>query len=519
MTANPGKQDLSSAHREEGATRAEGWVCFIAACLFTLWSSAQHFTANWRADPRGTMPMQYAAVCVDNQLRHGWAATKGVPVAIAIEDPATGTPTLYYNWHHPPANTHLLAGAAALLGNHEWVLRLAHLALFLPSLLALFLLVRRCRVPYLPGAATVLFATTPLVAFYGPMVMQEGEVLCLGLWTTWSFLRHLSQPGWRSLLLTGALFFTTCSFDNTGYLWGPVLFALALVAPQRWRAMRTVGAMFLASLLALGLLLWHYGLVLGGPMGFVRQAMAATAAEGEEYNLVGRPSFSQYVVEDLGITYFSFGVAGLAALGVILACLPSGLHLRRATAVGAALCVPGLLNCVLFPAHAVNHACWPLQGYAGLALLAGVGAAEGWRRQRQAGWRPDWHGSLVVVLAALVVLGGMVQTWRLLRPRDANEPAVYELVRRSAPLFGASKFVLTTVVEAPVLIEGRYVVGGVTSVQALNVLLQAGRSQGATGPVAFVVPLQHRDLPVVRHLDTLAVPRMAEDMLVYLLPQ
>lgn len=496
-----------------------GRILLVIACLLMSCSAFRHFGATWSADPRGSVPQQYSSVWVENQLQHGWAATKGVPVSIAVAEPSLGTTRLFYNWHHPPAHTLWLSAAAAWLGPREWVLRLAHLVLFLPALVALFLLLRPYRVPHLPGVATLLFATTPLVGFFGPMVVQDGEVLSLGLWTVWAFQRDLMVGSLRSWAVVAVLFFCTCSFDIPGYLWGPTLLLVGWLAPAQRRALGSVFGLFLVSLAALALLLWHYGLVLGGPMGFVREAMGAAVAEGRTCDFVARRSAWTYWVEDLGWHYASFGVAGFAVLGLILAGRPSGRPLRPAAGMGAALCLPGILNCLLFPAHALEHAFWPLQGHAGLAVLAAIGVVQGHRRLWLATTPAvgDAARRVSTALGLLVILGGIVRTWQLLQPVPTIEPWLPAFVRSESKDLGGSRFVLSTVSVVPGLVDGRYLAGGVTTMAGLQLLLHIGKVEGLHDALAFVVPAEHLELPIVSALNQLAEPRACAGALVYLL--
>ncbi|MEO6595490.1 MAG: glycosyltransferase family 39 protein, partial [Planctomycetota bacterium] len=209
----------------------------VVAAVVLLIASLRNLGEPWEQGMRGGAAAAYSDGAVAHTLAYGLGATLGMPTFIVEHD---GEIERRVNWHHPPLYWLYLSLSAWLFGHHTGVLRVAHLLLFLPGLLALFALMRRRLGPVVAGVVALSFATCPLVAYFGPMVLQDGAVLGLGLVTLWRFQCHVDAPSKRSWFVTAALFFVLTSLDYTGYWWGMAMFGLALGAESRWRAIAWV---------------------------------------------------------------------------------------------------------------------------------------------------------------------------------------------------------------------------------------------------------------------------------------
>lgn len=368
-----------------------GWWLFTLACLIFLVAGLRDVTTPWENGMRGACGGGYTDGAVSQTLAYGLGVTLGTPAFITDDG---GELIRSVNWHHPPGYWLFMSGCGWLLGQEPCALRLAQLALFLPGLFALFALARRSLGPVVAGLTTLLFTTSPLVAYFGPMVLQDGAVLSFGLLTMWSFDRHLVAPTARSWWRTAACFFVTCSIDYPGYFWGLSMFALALIAPQRRRAIWSVFSFFPVSVLAFLVMALHYGLVLGGPLAFLEQLHEVFAAEAALVESVG--SRALRASHELFVAYGNWPLFALALLGGVLA-LFSRLGSWRATALlGLVLSVPGLCNDTAMFGHALDHVFWSLQGFAGLAALGAVVPVAGARLRSSAVAARRWLGSALI---------------------------------------------------------------------------------------------------------------------------
>ncbi|HEU4420466.1 MAG TPA: glycosyltransferase family 39 protein, partial [Planctomycetota bacterium] len=342
---------------------------FALSCLIFLVAGLRDITTPWEGGFRGTCGGGYSDGAVSQTLAYGLGVTLGTPAFITDDD---GELIRSVNWHHPPGYWLFLSGCVWLLGHEPCVFRLVQLAIFLPGLLALFAFAKRRVGATVAGITTLLFATNPLVAYFGPMVLQDGAVLSFGLLTMWSFDRHLMAPPARSWWRTAACFFATTSIDYPGYFWGLAMFGLALIAPPRRRAIWSVFSFFPVSVLAFLVMALHYGLVLGGPLVFLENLVTAFTRAGAPVASEPMGSRVREAMDQLFVAYGNWPSCALALLGGALALCSRHGAWRAIAGLGLVLGVPGLCNVVAMFGHALDHVYWPLPGFAGIAALGAV---------------------------------------------------------------------------------------------------------------------------------------------------
>lgn len=481
---HPGLRSNMNPSSADQRSLATGRLLLLLAGAVLLAAALRDLTSPWESGMRGRAPAHYTDGAVAHTLHYGLGQTKGMP-AMIVEQPA-GPPEVRVNWHHPPLYWLYLALAAYLGGHEPWVLRLAHLLLFAPGVLALFALVRARCGEVAAGITALAFACTPLVAYFGPMVLQDGAVLGLGLWTMARFQRLLEHRSWRNWFAVAALFFVACSLDYTGYWWGPAMFVLACGSSPRGRAIALVFSLLPVALLAFLAMAVHYGLVLGGPLGFVRALFAAVAADTHTLaaGTVGQDPAG--AARELLMDNGNWPMVAAAAVGGLLASFGRG-PARPLAWTGIALLVPGVLNVTLMFAHALAHVFWSIQGFAGFACLlaAGVLVSVGWLRS----------GGALRAIGLLGLLGalascafGVLHTHRLITMfafRDNGTPALLQSAR---PYMQGCAFGLTSAPAVPQLFFGpTQVWAAIDTAAKLDVVLTFGRAQGIVGSIAFVV--------------------------------
>ncbi len=497
---------------QDAASRT-GRVLLVAAFVILLVAALRNVGDPWEKGLRGGTAATYSHVAVFHTVHYGLGVTLGTPAFIAETDEGL---VRNVNWHHPPGYWLYLALWAWPLGNTPPVLRISHLSLFLPGLFALFLFVRRRSGELAAGATSLLFATCPLVAYFGPMVIQDGAVLALGLVTMWCFERHLDAPSRQRWLATAVAFFVTCSLDFTGYWWGPAMFVLAIGRENRWRAVRTVISLFPVSVLAFVVLTIHYGFVFDGPLAFLRELFGTL--HSEQQTAVGSPMAERFAaaMDELWFGYHNQVLLGLAGLGVVMAPLAGGPAVRRLTVVGIALLVPGLLNYGLMLHHAVAHAFWSVHGFAGLAALGALVPTSASALIRAGAWRRV-VGWLCVLVTAGTAAFGAVRTHTVITA-TAFEPTndTPALITKALPWLGGCN---TTMTNAPATTQTQF---GNTSVffeidtaDKVRTILAFASANKLRGKVGFVVHPARRDGELLALLDTLGTRQEVDGALVY----
>ncbi len=486
----------------------------LAAAAASLAAQGTGWFLAWHEDPhRGLQTTAFAAEWVGYFLEFGLEATGGIPVCHA--EPGT-PPRLLFNWHHPPFYPLFLALFAAVLGDEPWVLRSAHALLFLPGVVGLHWLVRRFATPLLAAVAVLLFVTSPLVAYLGLMVQQDGASLGLGIASVAAFQAHLDRPRRLGWWWPALWFFLACSNDFPAYFFGLSMFALGLAHPDRRQAVIATARMFGVSLVAFAITALHYGTILGGPLGFLRAMLHMGAGEDAGFTEVdpegqlARMLHSVLVVHGAGAIVL-LGIAGLRWPG-------PGTPCARLSLLGLALLLPGIATCAAFPFHAVHHEFWSLPAFGGFAVLATGLCAAAIEAMHASGVRRR-VGIAVVGLAAAAAVGGVVQTqWLIGRGGDSFSAQVATLAPGMQRTQGCA-FVLTS---APVG-QGRFtgtefLVGRVDTPEYLDELLQIGRAAGVRGDIGFLLTPPFLQSPLRTRLRELADEQVAEQVLVYRFP-
>lgn len=468
-------------------------------------------TEPWTADPeRGLQATVFTADWVHWHLQYGFGVTLGASMMhVSPGDP----PIPVVNWHHPPGHTLWLTLFAMWLGNEPWVLKSAHMLLFLPSVVALYRLVGRHSDRWLGGVAAALYGTCPYAVYFGAMVLMDGVTLSLAIVTAWVFQRHLDEPDRVRWWWPGLLFFACGANDIPGYFIGATLFGLALTHRPRWPAMRAVFGMFLVSLVSFATTAVHYGLFLGGPLGWIRSMLQVA---GNEQRLLPSLEWARYGEqwrEILG----HFGVwplASMAAVGVVAA-LSGSRHARRLVVVGGIVALPGVLNYLVFFAHAPNHVYWPLPAFGGLAIVATAAAAlarQAWRR----GGASRWGGGALVVAMLLGGGYGAIRCQTLIGEGSAELASAHRYVAAAAPLTRGCAYVLTTAATG----YGRFfgdgmVLGSVRTAEHFEQALELGKDARLPIEVAFVLEKPWFGTALHRRLEQLATPLVGDQVLVF----
>jgi len=402
-----------------------GTVLLGLALLVAAAAGLHDVSAPWEEGLRGEVASTFTSRFVENGLTYGLARTHGLPAYVTFVD---GEPTFSFYLRHPPLQYLLMTGAAALFGFTPAVLRLVALVLFLPALPALFLLCRRSLGPWCAGWATLLFATTPLVGYYGPMASHHGlgSLVAAGLWTMVAFDRFLATHSRRAFAATALLFFVTTLLDFLGHLWGIALLVQACAAP-RWRAaLVAVLELVPVALLSLLLVAVHAGTVLGGTIKYFRQVPSLFA--------------QQHAIEVTGtqvrgiaaVVLFDYGawmVSALALLGLVWALVVRTPRDLRPVTVAAATAVAGAIACVASLPHLVLHAFWPMPAFPGIAVLAALPAAQCSRSLRQGSVVARLGRLFVVAATALVCVAGCVGTHAQIDRSRLEDPEFPVVVR------------------------------------------------------------------------------------------
>ena len=240
--------------------RAGLTACFGLMLVVNLQSVSEDFLyghKGWCAARR--------AVAGRNFVREGFVAARFGPVENT--SPTIATKAYKHYWHHP-VGIHLLVGASfSVFGVGEWQARLVPILLMLASFLLFADLARRWW-PTGPGrwAALIFFATTPMLAYYGPFVNQEPVVLLACLASVWTYTRwrETSGAGWV-MASVGVAFISAWS----DWPWFIFAFCLAVLAAARMLRTRRLDLQWFAPycaavLLGFGVVLWHLSLLQGG---------------------------------------------------------------------------------------------------------------------------------------------------------------------------------------------------------------------------------------------------------------
>ncbi len=372
--------------------------------------------------------------------------------------------------------------------------------LFLPGIVMLFLLVRRAIDPLAGAMAALLFATTPMVGYFGPMVVHDGAVLTCGLGTAAAFWHHVARPARQSFWATAALFFVTTQLDFLGHFWGVGLFALGFATPRPRQAMRTAAALVLVSLGSLLLVAIHYSLFLGDPLALLH-GMASLRAESDQRT----PSLPELAgaAREVLVIYGAWPIYGLAALGLAMAVTHR--RGRRTVLIAFALVIPGSLACLASLRHLVDHCFWSTPVMAGIAVLAAIPLATAYGWLGELGAMRRAAGAVVLMLGMSAIGYGVGTTKDLVerfRPADTGFPS---MAAEASPLAQGCAIALTNrPVPMRSYLPGLLFVGGIGGVLEFERCRQFGAARGVRCDVAFLLDPLHADPALVARLDAMA---------------
>lgn len=174
---------------------------------------------------------------------------------------------------------------------------------------------------------------------------------------------------------------------------------------------------FPVSVLAFVVLAVHYGLEHGGPMGYVEQLLKLLNLSAHPDAVAARrPGVSmERFLAAMRVLWIGYGnqfVLGSAVLGAVVTAFVGGLVARRLAVVGLAMSLPGILNYVGLPRHAVDHEFWSMHGFAGLCALAALTRIAGIRLIAARGVARTVAGALLLSLFVFTLVWGEVATHR-----------------------------------------------------------------------------------------------------------
>ncbi|MCY2955409.1 MAG: hypothetical protein NT107_00035 [Planctomycetota bacterium] len=473
-------------------------ACLLAAGLHGI-------SGPWELGWRGIMGGQWAEGAIVYYQRYGLGVTGLYPTVVIDNGDDLRR---IVNWHHPATYWLYLALPASVFGNSPPVLRLAHLVLWLPSVVALRQLVVVRAGARWANVAALLFATTPVVAYYGPMVVQTGAVYGLGLVTLWRFDRWLRAGGRRNAMFALAAFFVTCLTDFPACWWGGAIAVLGLGSGSSWRYFVHVGSMALTGVTALAIVVVHFGLEFNGPLNYLQMLRGL----GNEDVAPIAWARIELALHAFLLDHGCLPVVMLALFGVLrLVFLRRGMRGELAL-LAVSLAVPGVIDCVALPAHAVDHVFWPMQAMSAVALLAaglacpmaGGGGVARWLRTPSA-----W-------IVGVTTCWGLVWT-HVVADRFHAPPEPHRArLEQAAPLLAGCTWSFTNLPKTTRVFYGdSWVHTEFRSAEQLMVVRQFARAQGAAGPMAFVLDRATASEALRAAVEALATPTASGDLEVY----
>lgn len=126
-----------------------------------------------------------------NYLQLDIQTTRLAPITVA----GTADKTLwtYYN-HYPITYPLIIAGSMAILGDHEWAIRLIPIIFSLLTLGAFYLLCRRFFHPLVGIFGVITLLVTPMFIYYGKLPVHEQPVLFFSLLAIYFYLAKRFRP-------------------------------------------------------------------------------------------------------------------------------------------------------------------------------------------------------------------------------------------------------------------------------------------------------------------------------------
>ncbi len=226
--------------------------------------------------------LAFSAIAI-NHLRFGLGVTKGQSLADseAFFDtaPTTGAkaipPNQFFHYlltapvhpffypDHPPLLGLTIAGAFLIFGEDFWVVRLVPIVYSLATLVLFYWLMRSLFDLGIARFASFLYATFPMMAYYGRDVAHEAPTLFWAMLLLTGYFRWQRSPQRRWLLVMGAAVVIGEAYGWPLCYFAGILFAVDWLAARRpdWRlALATI----CPALVMLGLLFAHIAWALGG---------------------------------------------------------------------------------------------------------------------------------------------------------------------------------------------------------------------------------------------------------------
>ncbi len=487
-------------HLRDRSDERAGRILLALAFAVALAAALRDFFAPWDGGFRGAMTALYEDVFVRNHLTHGLSATHWSPAYVVDVENGAGT----WHWHHPPYYPLWLTAFAAVLGHHEWVLRLSHFVLYLPGIAALWWLVREVSNARLAGWAALLFTATPLVGYFGPMVCYDGALMSLSIATVaafWHWAQTATKRGWW---LPATLFFATASIDFLGQFCGLALFALAWFTPHPRRAAIGVLAMLPLSILSVAIIALIYGTFLGGPLGFLREMLHFSAYEQSRAGEV-TPEAIERAANDVLVVFGTWPLLALAAAGLLGVLLEGDLRKKTLFAIVIALLLTPLLGSLVTLKHFVDHPFWPMPLMAGLAVLAAIVPALGHRWFLEQDPSRQLVGAMFAILGAAAVVHGAYTAQERITFFQRNDPEFPRLLQDVGERIAGSMagFTNRTVI-ARRYDPGVIFQGDIDEAWEVDFVLAYGKQSGFRGDAAFVIDRTIAKPELIARLDQLA---------------
>ena len=485
------------------AARRLDLLLLAAALAVALAAGLLDVGAPWEDGFKGTNGGAYTYRFLQHHLQLGLAVTRGA--CVKGVDPRTHELVLSLN--HPATYVLLHLPAAALFGLTEATVRVVALLLYLPAVPILWWLARRLLGAPAAGACALLFASTPMVAYYGPMAVHDGPLLALFPLVAGAFLAHVDAPTRATRRLLAGAVLATCLLDWSGAFLLPLLTLLLPATSDPRRAWRVLLGLAPLAGLAVALLFAHTAFILGGVRAAGEQWAGLFLFSQAPH--AGWPTVIAGEATD-GVTLLGPLRLALAAAGLLLALglRGEGGRMRRAALVGLALLLPGLFNIALFPAHAEVHDFWSMMAVPGLALLAALPVAAAWRTP-----------SAAARAAALLLLGFAAVTGTL-QARDVVRRQATTLHRDVGVLldrwYGPGDVVASSLnLTLTDVYTQAMILGPITTPEQVRQLYADYAPPAFTGQLGFLLPRRERDSPLARALGELAAPEEVPDALLF----
>jgi len=340
-----------------------------------------------------------------NYLRYGLVATRGGQVINAGELRACD---FRFYAHHPPGISLTIAGAFAVLGEHEWTARLVFILFTLGAAACLYRIGAEIAGRLAGFCAAMAFVLQPIVALYGRLPDHEapGTFFALVLGALYLQWRRDAHPRWLAGMAGAA-------FVGVWYAWivaavPPLLLAAEWVS-RRGRAawlLIPVGAAVLGFLTVAG----HVALLQGGLDELWRALCHRLGTQAGERAAQGQFGVGGFLGKQA--TYFWQGFSGVSATLAVAWLLGLGWPGKPGTLLVGALAATALFNILAFRQGAYVHIYYQFYLSVPLALASGMALGAVWRRGRTALWP-------AVALALLAVTA--LETQRKLIPARVGE--------------------------------------------------------------------------------------------------